>query len=110
MGPEREILIFRGTPPEPFSGGRPPFPKDEREGNMSVFVVGHVEIKNEEGFTDYAEKGLAIVPSFGGEFVMCGELTRVLSGAHDKSTFAILKFPDRNKATDITFLPYDEAF
>ena len=95
---------------------------------MSVFVVGHINIKDEEGFNSYAEKGLAIVASVGGEFVMRGEIAKVLNGEHDRNTFVLLKFPDqgavdkwyysdayqalipdRNKAADITFLSYDEA-
>ncbi len=95
---------------------------------MSAFVVGHIEIKDEEGFNSYAEKGLEIVASVGGEFVMRGELARVLNGKHERSTFVLLKFPDqeavskwydsdayqslipaRNEAADITFLSYDEA-
>lgn len=95
---------------------------------MSAFVVGHIEVKDEEGFNNYAEKGLAIVASVGGEVVMSGKLARVLNGEHERSTFVLLKFPDqeavskwydsdayqvlvpgRNEAADITFLSYDEA-
>lgn len=95
---------------------------------MSAFVVGHFEIRDEEGFNSYAERGLKIVAAAGGEFVMGGKLARVLNGEHDRSTFVLLKFPDqeavgewydsdayqalipeRNKAADVTFLSYDET-
>ena len=94
---------------------------------MSAFVVGHITVKDEEGFNNYAEQGLAIVASVGGEFVLGGELVKVLTGEHDRQMFVLLKFPDqeavenwyysdgyqalipgRNEAVDITFISYNE--
>ncbi len=95
---------------------------------MSAFVVGHIEVRDEEGFGAYAEKGLKIVAAAGGELALSGTFARALSGEHDRSTFVLLKFPDqeavdkwyysedyqalipgRNRAADVTFLAYDEA-
>ena len=108
-----------------FAAGRAaPFVKGA---NMSAFVVGHITVKDEEGFNNYAEQGLAIVASVGGEFVLGGELVKVLTGEHDRQMFVLLKFPDqeavekwyysdgyqalipgRNEAVDITFISYNE--
>lgn len=95
---------------------------------MSAFVVGHFEIKDEEGFNSYAERGLKIVAAAGGEVAAGGKLARVLNGGRSGSAFVLLKFPDqeavgkwydsdayqalipdRNKAADVTFLSYDET-
>ena len=94
---------------------------------MSAYVVGHITVKDEEGFGNYAEQGLAIVASVGGEVAASGQLVKVLTGAHDRRMFVLLKFPDqaavekwyysdgyqalipgRNEAADITFISYDE--
>ena len=94
---------------------------------MSAYVVGHITIKEEEGFNNYAEQGLAIVASVGGEVAASGQLVKVLTGDHDRQMFVLLKFPDqaaveswyysdgyqalipgRNEAADITFISYDE--
>ena len=94
---------------------------------MGAYVVGHITVKDEEGFSNYAEQGLAIVASVGGEVAASGQLVKVLNGEHDRQMFVLLKFPDqeavekwyysdgyqalipgRNEAADITFISYDE--
>ncbi len=95
---------------------------------MSVLVVAHIEVKDEEGFNHYAENGLKIVASVGGEVVTSGSFARALAGEHDRSTFVLIRFPDheavdkwyysdeyqalipgRNKSADISFLAFDEG-
>ena len=71
---------------------------------MGAYVVGHITVKDEEGFNSYAEQGLAIVASVGGEVAASGQLVKVLTGEHDRQMFVLLKFPESGGGGEMVLL------
>lgn len=65
---------------------------------MTAYIIGDVEVENEEGYRDYTSRTPASIAKFGGEFIVRGGNPAELEGGWSPSRVVVLRFPDRASA------------
>jgi len=62
----------------------------------SVYVVGHISVKNAEMWAEYRSQVPATLESWAAELVLRGKLISVLAGKHPHSDIVVIRFPDKD--------------
>ena len=65
---------------------------------MPAHVAVTIRVKDREKLSDYASKAPDTVAANGGEFLIRGPVTEVLSGNAEYNVFALIEFPDGDSA------------
>jgi uncharacterized protein (DUF1330 family) len=61
---------------------------------MAAYVIGHVEIKDADGYARYSAQVAATVEKYGGRFLVRGGAYEVREGSFPKLRLVMLEFPD----------------
>ncbi len=92
---------------------------------MTVFVIGHLTVKDPRKWAEYRAKVPATLEPFGGEVLLRGRRLAVLAGEHEHTDAVTIRFPDaaaaqgwydspayqaliplRNEAADMVLISY----
>lgn len=65
---------------------------------MAAYVIGDVNVENEEGYREYAAQTPGSIAKFGGEFIVRGGNPGELEGGWGPSRIVVIRFPDREAA------------
>lgn len=65
---------------------------------MAAYVIGDVEIENEEGYREYTAQTPSTIARYGGEFIVRGGSPGELEGAWSPGRIVVIRFPDRKSA------------
>ena len=67
---------------------------------MAGYVIAQINLKNKEGYKEYAEKVPKSVASFGGKYLVRAGEFKHLEGKWDYSRNVVIKFPTYEKALE----------
>jgi len=56
------------------------------------YLLVEINVKDPEGFNEYAEKATKTVEQYGGQFIVLGGKTQTIEGADPDGSFVIIKF------------------
>ena len=56
------------------------------------YLLVEINVKDPEGFKEYAEKATRTVEQYGGDFIVLGGQTQTVEGPDPNGTFVIIKF------------------
>mgnify|MGYP005847867535 CR=1 FL=1 len=95
---------------------------------MAAYLVGHIRVRDPEGWKQYVAQVPGTLAPFGGEVLFRGRRAAVLAGEHGHELVVALRFPDpgavaawhgspayqslvpiRDAAADVTLVSYDEV-
>jgi uncharacterized protein (DUF1330 family) len=65
-----------------------------------AFIVGHITVKDPEKWAEYCRRVPGTVAPWGGEVIIRGTRTAVLTGAHDYTDVVLIRFPDAQSITN----------
>lgn len=65
---------------------------------MSVYVIGHLTVKDEAKWAEYRSKVPATLEPWGAEVMFRGSLNAVFCGDHSFRNTVVIRFPDAAKA------------
>ena len=65
---------------------------------MGAYVIGHMTVKDPEGYARYASRVPETLARHGGEFVVRGGPTTVMEGEMPHARHVVIRFPDRAAA------------
>lgn len=67
------------------------------DGNPAYFII-EIEVKDQAGFNEYAEKATEMVGRYGGSFVVMGGRVRAVEGAPPAGNIVVIRFDDYDMA------------
>ena len=67
---------------------------------MSGYVIAQIDLKNKEGYKEYAEKVPNTVKNYGGEYLFRAGEFKTLEGVWNFKRNVIIKFPSYEKALE----------
>lgn len=65
---------------------------------MSAYVIGHITVRDPEGYGRYTAQVPGTLASHGGAFVVRGGRTTVMEGDMPQERHVVIRFPDRAAA------------
>ena len=60
----------------------------------SAYAIGHISVKDPEKWTRYRDSVPATLKPWGGELMLRGKLSTILSGQHAHQDTVVIRFPD----------------
>ena len=61
------------------------------------YIIGHVDVKDADGYLPYSARNDALLPRYGGKFLVRGGASEILEGS-DHPRHVIIEFPSYAKA------------
>lgn len=65
----------------------------------AAYILGHIRVKDKDKWAEYCRRVPATVAPWGGQVVMRGTCTAVLTGEHDYTETVLIRFPDIESVT-----------
>ena len=66
----------------------------------NAYVIGHITVKNEEKWSQYRNSVPATLKPWGGELMLRGNLSSILSGHHRHENTVVIRFPTLEALND----------
>jgi uncharacterized protein (DUF1330 family) len=67
---------------------------------MSAYVIARIEVTNMEQYQKYIAASSAVVPKFGGKFIVRGGDKIALEGPEETRRMVVIEFPSLDKAVE----------
>ncbi len=61
---------------------------------MAAYVIGHLTVKDPAKWAEYRSKVPATLARWGGEVMLRGQRTAILTGGHQYTDAVVIRFPD----------------
>src|SRR3546814_6252185 len=73
--------------------------EENNDSSTAAFIVGHIKVKDQEKWAEYCRRVPGTVAPWGGEVIIRGTRTAVLTGEHDYTDTVLIRFPDARSIT-----------